>query len=186
MIKMINELNNKKMERIVSYYNKDRKNSTASKCLVKASRTFSEMGDLSREDEGYGLIPKFFLQVAAYGISKYTEDQIKLTKIEMNLKAKRDDIALDINEYLNNECNQSVYADDFRYSAYINDEGLKNLEVVWGDADFRALPANKLECLKSLKAVLGNLYLSSGSLDNVYVGGNVIVTDRNKAKGLTR
>ena len=183
---MINELNNKKMERMVSDFNKDRRNSTASKMLEQASDTWSEMGDLSREDEGYGLIPKFFLQAAAYGISKSVEDQIKLAKIEMSLKAQRDDIALDINEYLKNNCNQSIYADDFRYSACINDEGLKNLEVVWGDADFRALSADKIAYLKSLKAVLGNLYLSSGKLNDVYVGGNVIVTDENKVKGLTR
>ena len=183
---MKKELNEQKMEKIVSDFNKDRRNSTASKCLDKACATYSEMGDLSREDEGKGLIPKFFLQAAAYGVSKAVEDQIKLAKIEMLLKANREDIALDINEYTKNKCNQPVYADDFCYSGVINDEGLKNLEVVWGDADFRALSKDKIAYLKSLKAVLGNLYLSSGKLNDVYVGGNVIVTDENKVKGLTR
>lgn len=183
---MKNELNYKTMRKVAADFNRSRRNSIASKCLDKACNTFSDMGDLSREDEGMGLLPKFYLQAAAYGVSKFVEDRIKLAKIQMLLQANREEIALDINEYEKSKCTQKVYADNFRYSGDINVDGLKNLEYIWGDADFKALTSEQLENLKSLKAVLGNLYLPSGSLENVYVGGETIVSENNKVKGLTR
>ena len=89
------------------------------------------------------------------------------------LKCDEKILAIDINELLEKKSNTVYIGDDFTYNAVTDVTYLKNVKLVFGNADFRAL--DNMRCLKNLRFVMGELFLSSieGLEKLKYVGGTI-------------
>lgn len=71
-------------------------------------------------------------------------------------------IAGDIDELIELKENTYLYATDFTYSAIINDEWLKNIRVIWGNAYLYSL--DDINKLQTIKYITGDIFYKN----NVY------------------
>jgi hypothetical protein len=97
-----------------------------------------------------------------YGISAITAESLeaknrknKLTEI---LKCEKQEISIDINELIRNKEQTIYYGDTFTYSAATDKKWLKNIKMIWGDAELQAL--DNMECFANLESVWGDVYFS--------------------------
>lgn len=77
--------------------------------------------------------------------------------------------------------NYSVFVNDLRYTANIFKENLESLNVIWGNADLRAL--DDFKYVKNLNVVMGNIYMSEKTegfelLDNLEVVTGDVYAER--------
>lgn len=88
------------------------------------------------------------------------------------LECKEEDIAIDINEFIDKKHKQlpvKYYGESIRYSAQIQPRWLSTLDTIWGDAHFEAL--DSCENLSALKSVWGDLWFSQVQDQTVDLNG---------------
>lgn len=109
-----------------------------------------------------------------------------------------DEIAIDINEFIDNAkalretedkdklSKVRCYGDSIRYTAQTADIGYQDIETIFGDAQFEAL--EDVSCLANLKNVLGSISFSKcqdlTGLSLEVVGGDIHGEKLNSANGL--
>lgn len=88
-------------------------------------------------------------------------------------------IAGDINDFLESSDSIQIYADDFVYSASLENKNLSSIEIIGGDAHLAAL--KDLSRIANLRCVLGNIQVNHSEeevrelLPNLeYVGGSIV------------
>lgn len=101
------------------------------------------------------------------------EKYYKKIRLRNILKCDQMSLAVDINELLNKKANTEFLGDNLEYDADTLDDYLRNIKVVFGNVDLRALKDSS--CLNNLVYVMGDLHL--GSLQGLekleYVGGKI-------------
>ncbi|MBS6196028.1 MAG: hypothetical protein KH828_10670 [Clostridiales bacterium] len=89
------------------------------------------------------------------------------------LKCSEKVLAVDIGELLKKKSNTVYIGDDYTYHAVTDVKYLKNVRLIFGNADLRAL--EEMRFVKKLRVVMGDLFLSSAEgLEKLrYVGGTI-------------
>lgn len=103
---------------------------------------------------------KMLAGASIIGLSRLKEIQMLMRVKHALVKSglyKEEEIALDINEFLEKKGHAKVMLDSIDYRANINKGYLRNLELVWGNACFLALDTP--ESIKNLKYVVGDVQL---------------------------
>lgn len=175
------------IELLASKYNENKKGVKSKEYLEKVGQTFGEVSSSKFGLKSFVLYPAAVKNAICYGVSQAVDRRRRVSTIAKILGCDKSLIAGELNEYLENKCVQPFFADDMTYKAYVSDEGLETLSIIWGDADLRSV--RDLTKLKSLKMVLGDLYLSTQDslegLDSLqYVGGDVKLTKVSSLEGL--
>lgn len=182
------ELNNKEaVSLLAAKYEEEKKGVKSKHHLEKVGEVFGEITSSKFGLKSFVLYPAAVKETICYAVSQASDRRRRVNTMASIIGCDKSLIAGELNEYLDKKCVQPFYADDLTYKAYVTDEGLEQLSIVWGDADLRSV--RDLSKLKSLKMVLGDIYLSTQTslegLENLeYVGGDVRLTNVESTEGL--
>ena len=89
-------------------------------------------------------------------LSELVENYARKRRLCKLLNLQSDEVAVDINDLLKHKEKIRCYGDNFTYNAAMDKSYLKNIEVIFGDANLEAL--DDIKCFGKLKKVSGIIY----------------------------
>lgn len=103
---------------------------------------------------------------------EYMDSRVREKVVSRVFNLSSDEVTGDLVALVRSDKNHSVFVNDLRYGANIPKKKLESLNMIWGNADLRAL--DDFKHVQNLNVVMGNIYIS-GKTENVELLNNLEV-----------
>lgn len=148
--------------------------------MIKAQKSMDVVTDEETSTIQRGLASVSFLTNGLKAVlAEQRENQQNRKMLAQVLEVPEEKVAGDINDFLNSSEAMVAVANDFQYSALLENKDLSDIVVILGDANLAAL--KDLSRISSLRYVAGNIQIN-GSVEEIqehllnleYVGGTIV------------
>lgn len=148
--------------------------------MMKAQKSMDVVTDAETSTIQRGLASVSFLTNGLKAVlAEQRENQRYRKMLAKTLEVPEEKVAGDINDFLNSSEAMVAVANDFQYSALLENKDLSDIAVILGDAKLAAL--KDLSRISNLRYVAGNIQVN-GSVEELqehlpnleYVGGTIV------------
>ena len=148
--------------------------------MMKAQKSMDVVTDEETSTIQRGLASVSFLTNGLKAVlAEQRENQRYRKMLAKTLEVPEEKVAGDINDFLNSSEAMVAVANDFQYSALLENKDLSDIAVILGDANLAAL--KDLSRISNLRYVAGNIQVN-GSVEEIqeqlpnleYVGGTIV------------
>ena len=148
--------------------------------MMKAQKSMDVVTDEETSTIQRGLASVSFLTNGLKAVlAEQRENQRYRKMLAKTLEVPEEKVAGDINDFLNSSESMVAVANDFQYSALLENKDLSDIAVILGDAKLAAL--KDLSRISNLRYVAGNIQVN-GSVEEIqeqlpnleYVGGTIV------------
>lgn len=148
--------------------------------MMKAQKSMDVVTDEETSTIQRGLASVSFLTNGLKAVlAEQRENQRYRKMLAKTLEVPEEKVAGDINDFLNSSEAMVAVANDFQYSALLENKDLSDIAVILGDAKLAAL--KDLSRISNLRYVAGNIQVN-GSVEEIqeqlpnleYVGGTIV------------
>lgn len=148
--------------------------------MMKAQKSMDVVADEETSTIQRGLASVSFLTNGLKAVfAEQRENQRYRKMLAKTLEVPEEKVAGDINDFLNSSEAMVAVANDFQYSALLENKVLSDIAVILGDAKLAAL--KDLSRISNLRYVAGNIQVN-GSVEEIqkhlpnleYVGGTIV------------